>query len=141
MIQRIQSVYLLLAGLVLLWLGLTPGPWHLLGTAPYAWIGPVARGLSVLLALGAVVIIFQYRRLERQRTLVVFEQVGVLLMAVVYLGGLYLSGMLGVRSERGILWDRVLWIGLPVLAYLLLWLARRGIERDIALIRSMDRLR
>ncbi|BBM73024.1 DUF4293 family protein [Rhodothermus marinus] len=141
MIQRIQSVYLLLAGLVLFWLGLAPEPWHLLTTAPYAWIGTVARGLAVLLAIGAVVIIFQYRRLERQRTLVVFEQVGVLLMAAAYLGGLYLSGTLNVRSESGILWDRVLWIGLPVLAYLLLWLARRGIERDIALIRSMDRLR
>ncbi len=141
MIQRIQSVYLLLAGLALFWLGLAPAPWQLLESAPHAWIGPVARGLSVLLAIGAVVIIFQYRQRERQRTLVVLEQVGVLLMAVVYLGGLYLGGMLGVRSESGILWNRLLWISLPVLAYLLLWLARRGIEQDIALIRSMDRLR
>lgn len=141
MIQRIQSLYLLLAGLALLGVGLAPGPWQLLETTPYAWIGPLARGLAVVLAVVSVVLIFQYRQLERQRMLVVFEQVGVLLFALLYLGGLYLGGSLGVRTTDGILWDRVLWIGLPVLAYLLLWLARRGIERDIALIRSMDRLR
>ena len=141
MIQRIQSLYLLLAGGVLLGLGVSSGPWHLLSSTPYAWTGSVARGLAVLLAIGAVGILFQFRHLERQRTLVVLAQTGVFLMALLYLGGLYLSGMLAVRSEAGILWDRVLWISLPVLAYLLLWLARRGIERDIALIRSMDRLR
>ncbi len=141
MIQRIQSLYLLLAGLVLLWMGLAQAPWQLLGPTAHAWIGPVARGLAVLLAVAAIVLIFRYQQLERQRTLVVLEQIGVLLLALLYVGGMYLDGTLVVRTEKGILWDHVLWIGLPVLAYLLLWLARRGIERDIALIRSMDRLR
>lgn len=141
MLQRIQSLYLLLAGLALLWLGIAPGPWRLLEATPHAWMGAVARGWALLLALGAIALIFQYRRLMRQQTLVVFEQLGVLILALLYLGGLYRSGLLVVRSDSGVLWDRVLWIGMPVLVYLLLWLARRGIERDITLIRSMDRLR
>ena len=37
--------------------------------------------------------------------------------------------------------DRVLMFVLPVLAYVAFILARRGIDKDLALIRSMDRLR
>jgi hypothetical protein len=46
-----------------------------------------------------------------------------------------------VRAAGGINWTKAAMLGLPILAYLLFFLARRGIDHDIELVKSMDRLR
>jgi hypothetical protein len=62
-------------------------------------------------------------------------------MAAVLYAGLYLTGDLAVRAAGGINWTKAAMLGLPILAYLLFFLARRGIDHDIELVKSMDRLR
>jgi hypothetical protein len=141
MLQRVQSLYLLLSAAALGLLVLAPVPWQLLALAVPSWLLLLMRLLGTVLAIGTVGMIFLYRQLARQRRLVVLAQIGVLLLTVVYFGGLYWGGALGVRTAEGILWDRLFWLALPLVAYLFLMLARRGIEHDLALLRSMHRLR
>lgn len=141
MIQRVQSLYLLLAAAALGLLVLAPVPGQLLALAGPGWLLLLVRTLGAALALGAVGLVFLYRQLSRQRKLVVLAQFGVLLLSALYLGGLYFGGALGVRTAEGILWERLFWLALPLIAYLFLRLARRGIEHDLALLQSMHRLR
>jgi hypothetical protein len=64
----------------------------------------------------------------------------VLLAGVLY-GGLYLTSELTFRTGQSVDWARTAMLSLPILAYALFLLARRGITHDIELVESMDRLR
>ena len=137
MIQRIQSVYLLLGALLLAGMVLVDAVWQEAAAAP-GWYRPAllaAGGLTALLAFAAI---FLYKNRNQQRQVVVWVQMMTIGVLLVVIAGLYLSGRLASFSaEPGLL----LAVALPVLAYALFYLARRSIERDIALVRSMDRLR
>ena len=70
---------------------------------------------------------------------VVATQILTLIFMAVLFGGLFLSReLIFVGAEAAGIIAIVL---LPVLAYVFFLLARRGIDKDIALVRSMDRLR
>ena len=140
MIQRIQSLYLLLAAIcffVLLMLDLPYGS----PAAAYGWFTPVVMVGAVLLGLASIGAIFLYKQRERQLRVIN----GVQLVAVLYLfilfGALYFAGDL--HFQRGGMTDagKIVSLFLPILAYALLYLARRGVAGDISLVRSMDRLR
>jgi len=141
MIQRIQTVYLLLGALAVAALGLFPTPWASTAAATYNWFVPVLASLTVLTAGTAVGAIFLYERRKTQRSVVVGVQgLTVLLIGVLY-GALYLTSELTFRGIDGIQWGKTTALLLPVGAYVLFLLARRGIEHDIELVESMDRLR
>ncbi len=140
MIQRLQTVYLLLAVTCLAILFLAEGAWTGNASASYSWYVPVSMGLFGLAAAGGVTSIFLYKDRDRQRGLVV-------LMQLVILGGLLLKvvvtslsdGFASISSNASFEY----WVGFaaPVMAYLMFLMARRGIDKDINLIKSMDRLR
>jgi predicted membrane protein len=141
MIQRIQTVYLALAALAL-------GVFALVGFVPDTdvvaspewpgWLAALSRILAGLAAAGAVWSIFRYADRTEQRTLVARLQWLVIASVVAQVIVMYLFPEVLGFEERGL---PALLVLLPLIGYALLMLARRAVDRDIALVKSMDRLR
>lgn len=140
MIQRIQSLYLLFgAALVVLFL-LFGAAWQDTLGAVYAWLTPAALVLGGLAALAALVAVFFYKDRALQRKITLAAQWLVLALVLALVGAL---AAVSLNDEAALVADASLYLSLlaPLVAYVMLRLARRGIEKDIALVRSMDRLR
>lgn len=141
MIQRIQTVYLVLGALLLASLGLFDTPWNSPAAAQYGWFVPALVGLTVIVVGTAVVAIFLYDQRPMQRRVVIGVQLLTICLAAVLYGGLYWARSLSFTGVTGILWNKTIMLLLPVFAYGFFLLARRGIENDIELVESMDRIR
>jgi peptidoglycan/LPS O-acetylase OafA/YrhL len=129
MIQRIQSVYLLLAALLVLAVPVaggfvTPDSW--------VWYTPVKAAVSILVSVGCLVAIFLYKDRQRQKRLVTVD-----LFLALALAGILLAAWLAAAAGSSDLWPS----GLPLAAAVFLFLARKSVSKDIELVRSMDRLR
>lgn len=138
MIQRIQSLFLLFAmaaSAVLVYLAVARIP------ADYPWNGLnfVVALLALVTGMGSLTAIFLYKSLNRQRSLVLWLQYAGL--ALVLLA--FLALVLGDLLVTLVIPDLSNWayLLLPVVTYLFVRLARGGIDKDIGLIRSMDRIR
>jgi len=140
MIQRIQTVYLVLGAVALgalLFFGVV---WQGAATAQ-SWFTPavvLGDSLAVAVALGAI---FLYKNRPRQRQVIVAAQALTTVLLLVFCGGLYLEKALYVRTAQGLDVGMLVALLLPIVAYVLFLLARRGVEKDIERVRSMDRLR
>ena len=141
MIQRIQSVYLALAAVLMLSLLFFDLPWTSPAAADFGWFTPVLLALPVILAVGIVATIFLYGNRQRQKRYVEILQYAVVAFMVLLYGAMYAAGDLHFARDGATSAGKVAAMIIPVLAYVLLFLARQGISRDIALVRSMDRLR
>ena len=120
MIQRIQTVYLLLAALCAA-LNAVLG-----AGVPWLWIA------SVVMALGAVGTIFLYQQRPLQATLcTVLMAVGVVYYLAV---GAYQHTLGGTLQFT---WP----MALPALAIVCCFMARKRIMKDEKLVRSLDRIR
>lgn len=136
MIQRIQSLYLLVGGLfflgnMLLWFRTTGGSQDVPAIA--------AAVLQALTGLGLLGTIFLYGNREKQHRVVTMVQYLALGAILVSFGGLYLGGALETWTTTDLVTPAM--ILLPVLGYLLSRMAAGRIRKDIELVRSMDRLR
>jgi hypothetical protein len=141
MIQRIQSVYLLIAAILLLCFGFFP----LAEVQDMAGVVLAsAGGMSAMntfipalaAALIAVLAIFMYRNRKAQMRLCLM----LLLLSVVLSAGT----AYGIFSQASALSAQVAWkpgIALPLISGVLFYLAWRGIRNDDRLVRSADRLR
>lgn len=137
MIQRIQSLYLLIGALALGSIFFLGTPLQTEAAATYAWFGPVAAGLIGVTAAGALGAIFLHRARKRQRTVVVGLQMATVLALLVLSGAFYMTeGALGIRTAGALDWSRVALLGLPVVSYGCFYLARRGIDHDIKLVEA-----
>lgn len=138
MIQRIQTVYLAVGA-------------ALVATAPFvgtmwtdpmsdlAWAVPVVTVAFALAFLGAVAAILMYRKRKLQRNVVVLAQLMTLASLVaLFLGRRTTESLPGTEGATQADW--LLFI-LPAVAYVLFLLARRAIDKDIRLLKSVDRLR
>lgn len=141
MIQRIQTVYLILSALALGGLFLVSTPWVSTAADRLAWFEPVLVGLTVLAMIVEVGAIFLYRTRQRQRSVVLGAQILVLFILLVLIVGPYVAGDPLIQSDGPWTVDKVITVVIPIAAYALLVLARRAIQKDIELVRSMDRLR
>lgn len=141
MIQRRQSAYLLLGAIALAIVFFLDGIYGTQAAEALVWYVPslVASGAATVIL--AVVTIFMYENRQRQQKLVVAVQVLDLIFIVLLAVGRFLTGTLEVFGVGPGALERTLTFVLPVVAYIFFYLARRGIQSDIALIRSMDRLR
>lgn len=141
MIQRIQTVYLVLGALALLALALFDLFWNSHAAETLPWFLPLLLIFwAVAIALGLVAV-FLYKNRKRQERIVFAGQLATLGLMVVLYGGLYLGDELLVATAEGTDASRLLLLLLPVIAYILFYLSRRAIRSDIELVRSMDRLR
>jgi glucose uptake protein GlcU len=141
MIQRIQTVYLALGAVALLAMPFVGALWEGPAAAQYAWFVPTGFAMAGLAALTALVGMFLYKDRKQQRKVVLGAQILTVLFMLVMFVTAYFAGSLprvtGTSADvRGIIQ-----LLLPVVAYILFLLARRGIESDIKLVKSMDRLR
>lgn len=141
MIQRKQSVYLLLGALSIVSMFFFDGIWESPAADTLIWYVPSVLIAGIVVVLVAIVAIFLYKDRKRQQKVVVAAQVLTLIFMVILYGGLFLTD-LAAQIQEGV-FGRVGLIGLvlPIVAYVFFYLARRGIQSDIALVRSMDRLR
>lgn len=134
MIQRIQTLYLLLGIVALGTLGLFDAPWSGRAATQFGWFVPSMIGLLVVTigtAIGAIFLYDTHEQRKIQRTVVIAAQILTLLLAGVLYGGLYGAGTLTFTGPSGILWARSAALLLPILGYVFFLLARRNIERDI----------
>ena len=157
MIQRIQSVFLLLLALAMLSVLVLP-LWHKIDpltgqTLTLTAFGFVAKGLTLPATLGpvwligvlagasavvAIIEIFQFRNRNKQLMLGAIN----LLLITATIGAIFFSSnkgeqLLNIKLEGQFLAG----FYLPTLALLLNLLANRFIRRDEQLVRSADRLR
>lgn len=142
MIQRVQSLYLLAAAFLLLAFLPLSGEWRFAAQQLMPWLVPVAMVLTGLTAAVALVAIFLYKNRHRQLKVVILGQWLDLALVLVLVGALVGANLdaqfMGAQDAMRMALISVI---LPFGAYVCLRLARRGIEKDAALVRSMDRLR
>jgi hypothetical protein len=140
MIQRLQSVFLLLAIVCMAALFTLGFPNESRAAEALPWFLPGLLLLTGATIVAAGLALFQYRQRETQmRT--VFVALGLAgLVLVLQVVGYALAGDFDRMTGEGAVLGYVA-LALPVVASVLLLLARRRIAADIALVRSMDRLR
>lgn len=141
MIQRIQTLYLALGAIALFATAFFSDPWSSQAAESFTWFLPAVIGLltvSGLVGLGAIGL---YTNRKKQRKVVVGAQVMTVAYLIALYTGFYLSGELVLRTASGVKWETTTVLLLPVVAYILFYLARRAINNDIELVKSMDRLR
>ncbi len=141
MIQRIQTVYLILGIVALAALLFIDRLWADPALDAYGWFGPAVLALGGLVMLAAIAGIFTYKNRTQQKKIVLAAQYLTLLLALVLYGGLYLANALTVRTAEGIDVAMLIVLLLPIAGYVLFLMARRAIQKDIEKVKSMDRLR
>lgn len=139
MIQRVQSIWLLLAALTLVSLFFFPLLFKSVNNTEYLLyidgqhIGAmILNGVTILLCL---ICIFQFKNRPMQKRLIMINMVLIIATAVLSVlnASLLPGGISGASLHVG--------SGMFVLALLFCMLAIRGIRKDEQLLRSADRLR
>lgn len=141
MIQRIQSLWLLLAAIVMATIFYFP-TYVLTGTSALnRTVGndPLAIILAVLSIVLSLVTLFRFKNRKNQLNLTWLN-----ILACIGLQAWLFIGINNFRSAAG---NATLpghyWVGtfLPLVTLLLLFMARAGIRKDEKLVKSLDRLR
>jgi len=136
MIQRIQTLYMLLAFLLVgvlpffipLW-NTVQGPFYFMQDITYTAL----VGLSVSLLL--VSILF-YKKRQHQ---FVLNRLNMIIMLILL--GLFVYRSLNVSGETAAVSEKGIGIYLPIISIVLLALANKSIKKDEELVKSVDRLR
>ena len=140
MIQRKQTLFLALTALVAAAMFALPYPFESLAAERYEAFPAGVGLLSGALAAVAGLAIFQYKtRSSQLRTTGLVVALALMLLAAVA-AGFGVAGDLARLQQTGRV-DGWAALVLPLVALVLASLARRGVAADIALVRSMDRLR
>ncbi|MEX1054631.1 MAG: DUF4293 family protein, partial [Rhodothermales bacterium] len=128
MIQRIQSLYLLVGAVLLLVMMFLDSLAESTAAAVLPWYLPAVLALAGLAATAALVAIFLYGDRPKQAKVVLGVQSVTLVCMIALYGGIYLGGdsILGVESV-----EHTLLLLLPILAYIQFHLARRSVRKDI----------
>lgn len=136
MIQRIQSIYMLLVAAISGGLTFVFSLYTMANkTIVFAKDDPMYIGLFMASAVLALITIFLFKNRKLQFVLNRFNNIfNLILLGVFVYRMLNLSGEMEV-SEKGI------GIILPIISIVLLVLANRAIKKDEDLVKSVDRLR
>ena len=135
MVQRIQSIYLLLAGvsngmLIFLW------PFLTIDNVPRMILNdPTFTIMTVLSTLISLFSIFRYRNRQQQ---VVSGRINIILNFTLF--GLMLFLFFTLKKESEMI-NVHLTSFIPIISVVLISLANRAIMKDEALVRSADRMR
>ena len=134
MIQRIQSIYLLLAGVsngILIFLL----PMFIIDGNPRMVLeDPTFTIMTVLSTLVSLFSIFRYRNRQQQ---VVSGRINIILNFVLF--GLILFMFFTLRESNEVMFHAATFM--PIISVVFISLANRAILKDEALVRSADRLR
>lgn len=147
-IQRIQSVYLLIAVILMVVFAFFPALTFELGGRQFVYgaleagkvgvthIDPLMLMLVVLISLLALIDIFLFKNLQRQMTVCFVDIIiGLAMLVAIGIQAFYVNGKDGVTLT----WQWYLL--LPVLSIVFLMLAHKAMSRDKKMLRDSDRLR
>jgi uncharacterized membrane protein YeiH len=138
MIQRIQTLYLVIGALLLALFVALGGGWASAIAVDVAWLGWLGYGLAVVAAVIALVAVAFYKDRQLQRRMILWAMWTDLALIVVVLVGLFLAeDASSPRAPVGLYLVALQ----PIVAYILLRMARQRVTKDIELVRSMDRIR
>ena len=136
MIQRIQTIYLLLAAAVSLGLIFVFSLWETPGGEPvFAQDELIAFGLFLASGAMSLVSIFMFKNRKLQ---FVLGRLNIILN--LFLLGLFVYWSLSLPGEMNIS-EKGIGMFLPIISIVFLVLANKAIKRDEDLVKSVDRLR
>ena len=147
-IQRIQSVYLIIAIILMVVFAFFPALTFELGGRQFVYgaleagkvgvthIDPLMLMLVVLISLLAFIDIFLFKNLQRQMTVCFVDIIiGLAMLVAIGIQAFYVNGKDGVTLT----WQWYLL--LPILSIVFLMLAHKAMSRDKKMLRDSDRLR
>jgi hypothetical protein len=147
-IQRIQTVYLIIAIILMVVFAFFPALSFELGGREFVYgaletgkvgvthFDPLMLMLIVLISLLALIDIFLYKNLQRQMTVCFVDIIIGLAMLVAICIQAY---MVGTRDGVTLAWQW--YLALPVLSIIFLMLAHKSMSKDKKMLRDSDRLR
>ncbi|MBR3451491.1 MAG: DUF4293 domain-containing protein [Muribaculaceae bacterium] len=147
-IQRIQTVYLIIAIILMVVFAFFPALSFELGGREFVYgaletgkvgvthFDPLMLMLIVLISLLALIDIFLYKNLQRQMTVCFVDIIIGLAMLVAICIQAY---MVGARDGVTLTWQW--YLALPVLSIIFLMLAHKSMSKDKKMLRDSDRLR
>ena len=147
-IQRIQTVYLIIAIILMVVFAFFPALSFVLGGREFVYgaletgkvgvthFDPLMLMLIVLISLLALIDIFLYKNLQRQMTVCFVDIIIGLAMLVAICIQAY---MVGTRDGVTLTWQW--YLALPVLSIIFLMLAHKSMSKDKKMLRDSDRLR
>ena len=147
-IQRIQTVYLIIAIILMVVFAFSPALSFELGGREFVYgaletgkvgvthFDPLMLMLIVLISLLALIDIFLYKNLQRQMTVCFVDIIIGLAMLVAICIQAY---MVGTRDGVTLTWQW--YLALPVLSIIFLMLAHKSMSKDKKMLRDSDRLR
>ena len=142
MIQRIQTVYLVAGSLILASSYLMSDVWTGAAAQASAWFTPLTLGLYSLSIAGGILAVFLYKTRDRQQTLILLILSTALLGWLAQMAGLFIAGVVpGVHADAGSSALAYGAVAVPLVSAALFHMARKGVQKDIALLKSVDRLR
>ena len=136
MIQRIQTVYLALAAVLL---AVTAFSASMVSDSE-----PIAIAATIIAAavgLSALVTIFLFKRRVRQFQVVGWVVIGSYVVLIALALWIFTGGRLETLTAADNMNDVVIAGASALLASILLFLSKRAIKKDIDLVKSMDRIR
>ena len=137
MIQRIQTIYLLLAFVLTGILPFFIPLWTMTDGSAYFFmqnqVYVVALGLSTTLSLLSIV---SYKKRQNQ---FVIDRLNIILNLILL--GLFVYRSLNLSGETITVSEKGIGMFLPIVAIVLLVLANKAIKKDEDLVKSVDRLR
>lgn len=136
MIQRIQTVYLLLtavlSGVVSMFL---PYGMNSEGSAMHAYQDPFVLGGFIVSAILALITIFLFKNRKLQ---FVLGRINILLNFILL--GVFVYWSLTVSGET-VVSEKGIGMSIPIISIVLLVMANKAIKKDENLVKSVDRLR
>lgn len=137
MIQRIQTIYLSIAFLIVGVLPFIFPLWTLSNGKDYFFIqNPI---YVVLFGLSATLTIYSIISFKKRQTQFVVNRLNMILNLILL--GLFVYHSLNLSGETPVVSEKGIGMFLPVLTIVLLVLANKGIKKDEDLVKSVDRLR
>ncbi|MGB3541548.1 DUF4293 family protein [Rubrivirga sp.] len=138
MLQRLQTLYLTLGALLLALFVAVGETWAEAIGDSVPWLGTVGYVLAGVTALVALVAVALYKDRATQRRVIAAAQWLDLALVAVVLVGLYIA----FDSSAGTAPVGYYYVAMmPIVAYVLLRMARQRVVADIERVRSMDRIR
>ena len=147
-IQRIQSVYLLIAVILMVVFAFVPALTFELadktvlygaletGRAGNLHINPLLITLIILISLLAFIDIFLYKNLQRQMTVCFVD----IIIGLAMLVAIIIQACV-VGTKEGVVVNWQWYLALPVLSIIFLMMAHKAMSKDKKTLRDADRLR
>ncbi len=138
MLQRLQTLYLVLGALLLALFVGVGGTWAEAIGDSVPWLGTLGYVLAGITALVALVAVALFKDRATQRRVIAAAQWLDLALVTVVMIGLYIA----FDSSAGTAPVGYYLVAMmPIVAYVLLRMARQRVVADIERVRSMDRIR